>query len=316
MSKAALDSDLYGDIYGDDEDALLAPKAETSGADDEFQFQDPEGLEEKEALGSPNTAKSTLNDEEKKTQATSSNGSPGASSQRSTPAAGKVEEEGAGSEGSAGTQKQDANGLSYSAQIAQQFSVYQQTPSQERQQRNTSGLGSANGAAHANGTAPIATLESSGGTAFGMKPSEMHDHGKLFIGGLSWDTTDGTLSSPKFIRYLPLINRILRSSEQRVLQSTSHSLERLTIIIITLLNKVDAVTIMRDPSGTSRGFAFLTFEDGSVVNNVITSEHFLDGKTIDPKRAIPREEHLRNTRYFVGGLAPTHIRVDERVFWR
>ena len=25
---------------------------------------------------------------------------------------------------------------------------------------------------------------------------------------------------------------------------------------------------------------------------------------IDPKRAIPREEHLRNTRYFVGGLAP------------
>ena len=26
---------------------------------------------------------------------------------------------------------------------------------------------------------------------------------------------------------------------------------------------------------------------------------------IDPKRAIPREEHLRNTRYFVGGLAPT-----------
>lgn len=25
---------------------------------------------------------------------------------------------------------------------------------------------------------------------------------------------------------------------------------------------------------------------------------------IDPKRAIPREEHLRNTRYFVGGLSP------------
>ena len=24
---------------------------------------------------------------------------------------------------------------------------------------------------------------------------------------------------------------------------------------------------------------------------------------IDPKRAIPREEHLRNTRYFVGGLS-------------
>ncbi|ESK91652.1 hnrnp a1-gamma isoform [Moniliophthora roreri MCA 2997] len=198
----------------------------------------------------------------------SSNGSPGASSQSSTPAAGKVEEEGAGNEGS-GKQKQNGNGLSYSAQIAQQFSVYQQTPSQERQQRNAFGSGSTNRAAHTNGTAPIATLESSGGTAFGMKPSEMHDHGKLFIGGLSWDTTDEGLAK-----------------------------------YFSQFGKVDAVTIMRDPSGTSRGFAFLTFEDGSVVNNVITSEHFLDGKTIDPKRAIPREEHLRNTRYFVGGLAP------------
>uniref|UniRef100_A0A0W0G355 RRM domain-containing protein n=1 Tax=Moniliophthora roreri TaxID=221103 RepID=A0A0W0G355_MONRR len=297
MSKAALDSDLYGDIYGDDEDALLASKAETSGADDEFQFQDPEGLEEKpvsEASSSPTTAKSTLNDDEKTTQVMSSNGSPGASSQSSTPAAGKVEEEGAGNEGS-GKQKQNGNGLSYSAQIAQQFSVYQQTPSQERQQRNAFGSGSTNRAAHTNGTAPIATLESSGGTAFGMKPSEMHDHGKLFIGGLSWDTTDGTLSSPKSIRYLPLINSFPYSSFIRAEGLAKY---------FSQFGKVDAVTIMRDPSGTSRGFAFLTFEDGSVVNNVITSEHFLDGKTIDPKRAIPREEHLRNTRYFVGGLAP------------
>lgn len=79
---------------------------------------------------------------------------------------------------------------------------------------------------------------------------------------------------------------------------------------------------MRDASGTSRGFAFLTFEDPNAVNIVVGREHFLDGKQvcvgfhtwlalirflpkIDPKRAIPREEHLRNTRYFVGGLAPS-----------
>ncbi|KAG5349622.1 hypothetical protein E4T56_gene10275 [Termitomyces sp. T112] len=61
---------------------------------------------------------------------------------------------------------------------------------------------------------------------------------------------------------------------------------------------------MRDASGTSRGFAFLTFEDANAVNVVVAREHVLDGKTIDPKRAIPREEHLRNTRYFVGGLSP------------
>lgn len=90
---------------------------------------------------------------------------------------------------------------------------------------------------------------------------------------------------------------------------------------------------MRDPDGKSRGFAFLTFDEPASVNAVMIREHFLDGKAvgpsstsspasfttnktsgteknhvrksqIDPKRAIPREEHLRNTRYFVGGLAP------------
>ncbi|KDQ24079.1 hypothetical protein PLEOSDRAFT_1048220, partial [Pleurotus ostreatus PC15] len=92
---------------------------------------------------------------------------------------------------------------------------------------------------------------------------------KLFIGGLSWDTTDEGLKN-----------------------------------YFSQFGKVDACTIMRDPSGTSRGFAFLTFEDPSAVTPVLAREHTLDGKMIDPKRAIPREEHLRNTRYFVGGLAP------------
>ncbi len=36
---------------------------------------------------------------------------------------------------------------------------------------------------------------------------------------------------------------------------------------------------------------------------------------IDPKRAIPREEHLRNTRYFVGGLAPHTTADSMRVFF-
>ncbi|KAK0189737.1 hypothetical protein F5146DRAFT_932387 [Armillaria mellea] len=93
---------------------------------------------------------------------------------------------------------------------------------------------------------------------------------KMFIGGLNWDTTDEGLRD-----------------------------------YFSQFGKVDAVTIMRDPSGTSRGFAFLTFEDPAAVQVVTAQDHFLDGKAIDPKRAIPREEHLRNTRYFVGGLAPS-----------
>ena len=44
--------------------------------------------------------------------------------------------------------------------------------------------------------------------------------------------------------------------------------------------KVDACTIMRDASGRSRGFAFLTFEDPAAVNAVMVREHYLDGKIV------------------------------------
>lgn len=38
---------------------------------------------------------------------------------------------------------------------------------------------------------------------------------------------------------------------------------------------------MRDPAtGTSRGFAFLTYEDASCMETVLTREHTLDGKAV------------------------------------
>ncbi|KAH9040886.1 hypothetical protein EDB83DRAFT_2267854, partial [Lactarius deliciosus] len=102
----------------------------------------------------------------------------------------------------------------------------------------------------------------------------------MFVGGLSWDTTDEGLRN-----------------------------------YFSEFGKVDACTIVRDADGKSRGFAFLTFEEPASVNAVMIREHFLDGKAIDPKRAIPREEHLRNTRYFVGGLAPHSTADSMRVFF-
>ena len=83
--------------------------------------------------------------------------------------------------------------------------------------------------------------------------------------------------------------------------------------------KVEACTIMRDNTGRSRCFAFLTFEDPASVNAVMVREHYLDGKIassfsyqhticiehqtqIDPKRAIPRQEHQRAQKLFIGGL--------------
>ncbi|XP_006457568.1 hypothetical protein AGABI2DRAFT_80008 [Agaricus bisporus var. bisporus H97] len=89
----------------------------------------------------------------------------------------------------------------------------------------------------------------------------------MFIGGLNWDTTDDTLRD-----------------------------------YFTQFGKVDACTIMRDAAGRSRCFAFLTFEDPASVNAVMVREHVLDGKIIDPKRAIPRQEHQRATKLFIGGL--------------
>lgn len=101
--------------------------------------------------------------------------------------------------------------------------------------------------------------------------------------------------------------------------------------------KVEACTIMRDAGGRSRCFAFLTFEDPASVNAVMVREHFLDGKIvsiadhldrsftlphffsflsqIDPKRAIPRQEHQRATKLFIGGLAGSVTSESMREFF-
>lgn len=43
---------------------------------------------------------------------------------------------------------------------------------------------------------------------------------------------------------------------------------------------IDACTIMRDPSGRSRGFAFLTYTNASSVTQVLSQVHTLDGKQV------------------------------------
>ncbi|KAJ3761888.1 hypothetical protein EV360DRAFT_36869, partial [Lentinula raphanica] len=103
---------------------------------------------------------------------------------------------------------------------------------------------------------------------------------KMFIGGLHWDTTDDGLRA-----------------------------------YFEQFGKVEACTIMRDQAGRSRCFAFLTFEDPASVNAVMVKEHVLDGKIIDPKRAIPRQEHQRATKLFIGGLAATVTSESMREFF-
>ncbi|KAG0148562.1 hypothetical protein CROQUDRAFT_105647 [Cronartium quercuum f. sp. fusiforme G11] len=108
-------------------------------------------------------------------------------------------------------------------------------------------------------TSPARSSSISGGAGgrsgmWGVKPSDMPDEGKMFVGGLNWETSEDTLK-----HYFSQFGAVVHC------------------------------TIMRDPTnGRSRGFAFLTFADPAVVNKVMVKEHFLDGKLIDPKRAIPR----------------------------
>ncbi|KAK6951265.1 hypothetical protein Daesc_007796 [Daldinia eschscholtzii] len=92
---------------------------------------------------------------------------------------------------------------------------------------------------------------------------------KMFIGGLNWETTDQSLRD-----------------------------------YFSQFGEVTECTVMRDgATGRSRGFGFLTFKDPKTVNIVMVKEHFLDGKIIDPKRAIPRDEQEKTSKIFVGGVS-------------
>lgn len=108
----------------------------------------------------------------------------------------------------------------------------------------------------------------SGGISTGNIYIPPKDEGKMFIGGLNWETTDDSLRN-----------------------------------YFNQFGEVIDCTVMRDnATGRSRGFGFLTFKEAQCVTEVLKKEHFLDGKIIDPKRAIPREEQDKTAKIFVGGV--------------
>ncbi|KAI5815072.1 hypothetical protein BZA77DRAFT_88606 [Pyronema omphalodes] len=103
----------------------------------------------------------------------------------------------------------------------------------------------------------------------------------MFIGGLNWETTDDSLKE-----------------------------------YFSQFGEVTECTVMRDgPSGRSRGFGFLTFKDPKTVNIVMVKEHYLDGKIIDPKRAIPRDEQEKTSKIFVGGVSQEATESDFREYF-
>ncbi|KAH7118736.1 RNA-binding protein [Dendryphion nanum] len=113
-------------------------------------------------------------------------------------------------------------------------------------------------------------------------PINVKEDGKMFIGGLNWETTEQSLKD-----------------------------------YFTQFGEVSECTVMRDSTtGRSRGFGFLTFKDPKCVNTVMVKEHYLDGKIIDPKRAIPREEQERTSKIFVGGVSQEATEEDFKNFFK
>ncbi|OLL25075.1 putative RNA-binding protein [Neolecta irregularis DAH-3] len=126
----------------------------------------------------------------------------------------------------------------------------------------------------------------------------------MFIGGLNWETSDGTL---------PLLLHVKHKDSLKNYFSQ--------------YGDVAECTVMRDgATGRSRGFGFLTFKDPKCVNTVMVKEHYLDGKIvrplsllpspkIDPKRAIPREEQDKTSKIFVGGVSQECTDSDFREYF-
>ncbi|XKL59439.1 hypothetical protein PGB90_000455 [Kerria lacca] len=101
---------------------------------------------------------------------------------------------------------------------------------------------------------------------------------KLFIGGLDFRTTDETLKS-FYEQWGELVD----------------------------------VVVMKDPSTKrSRGFGFVTYSSSSMVDDAQANRpHVIDGRTVEPKRAIPRNEiHSPETNATVKKLFIAGIKDD------
>ncbi|XP_042194378.1 RNA-binding protein Musashi homolog 2b isoform X1 [Callorhinchus milii] len=130
-------------------------------------------------------------------------------------------------------------------------------------------------------------MEADGSQATSGSPSDsQHDPGKMFIGGLSWQTSPDSLRD-----------------------------------YFSKFGEIRECMVMRDPTTKrSRGFGFVTFADPASVDKVLAQPHHeLDSKTIDPKVAFPRRAQpkmvTRTKKIFVGGLSANTVVDDVKQYF-
>ncbi|KAM9781308.1 RNA-binding protein Musashi homolog 2 isoform X2 [Syngnathus typhle] len=127
--------------------------------------------------------------------------------------------------------------------------------------------------------------DGSQGTSGSLSDSQ-HDPGKMFIGGLSWQTSPDSLRD-----------------------------------YFSKFGEIRECMVMRDPTTKrSRGFGFVTFTDAASVEKVLAQQHHeLDSKTIDPKVAFPRRAQpkmvTRTKKIFVGGLSANTVVEDVKQYF-
>ncbi|PSC76786.1 heterogeneous nuclear ribonucleo 1 [Micractinium conductrix] len=103
-----------------------------------------------------------------------------------------------------------------------------------------------------------------------MSGSSTPSSAKLFLGGLSWDTTEEKLRD-HFSKYGSIVEAV----------------------------------VMRDrQTGRPRGFGFVTFTAPEAADAVVQDIHVIDGRQIDAKKSVPQEQKPKARKVFVGGLSP------------
>ncbi|KAL5574930.1 hypothetical protein UlMin_016629 [Ulmus minor] len=121
--------------------------------------------------------------------------------------------------------------------------------------------------------------------------------GKLFIGGISWDTNE----------------------------------DRLRDYFQSFGDVVEAVIMKDRTTGRARGFGFIVFADPAIAERVVIEKHVIDGRIVEAKKAVPRDDQnilsrnssstqgspgpTRTKKIFVGGLASTVTESDFKKYF-
>lgn len=86
------------------------------------------------------------------------------------------------------------------------------------------------------------------------------DQSKVFVGGISWETTEDVLRD-HFRNYGTVVGSVIAKDRT---------------------------------TGSPRGFAFVSFSDASALDKVLLDTHTILGRTVEVKKAVPRSEQNQN----------------------